>query len=86
MPASRSTLIFCWTIETMDNDKKNYITISRGLRGYFATMVWWNPDGFWEPWTTSELSFSTVEDAAVDGVKWAASEGLKFVPRTWDSE
>lgn len=62
--------------------KSRYITTTKGMSGYFAVMLWWNDDpGFWEPYDTGIGRFDTIEEAAADGIEWAQSEGLKFVPR-----
>lgn len=59
---------------------KPYITITHGIRGYYAVMVWWNPEmgGFWEPWSTGFGSYATIEDAIPEAEDWAAAEEIEF--------
>lgn len=60
-----------------------YVDVTSGMRGFFAVLLWWNDEdgperGFWEPWSTSPLSFETREGAERDGRRWAEAEGLPF--------
>jgi len=57
-----------------------YVTITHGMRGYFAVLLHWNEDhgGFWEPWNTSDFSYSSRAGAERDGKAWAEAEGLEF--------
>lgn len=57
---------------------ERFVTVTYGLRGYFAVLMWWNPDGFWEPWQSGIGSYVTAEDAAKEGREWAEAEGVKF--------
>lgn len=59
---------------------KPYVTVTSGLRGYFAVLMWWNPEGFWEPWNTSDFSSSKYEDAVQDARDWAQAEGIEYRP------
>ena len=66
----------------MSRDKtKKYITLSEGLRGFYAVMMWWNPDdgGFWEPWISGVGSFDTEDGAIEEGKAWAEAEDIEFV-------
>lgn len=61
-------------------DHTLYVTITRGMRGWFAVMMWWNdiePDlrGFWEPWQSGIGSYETPEGAN----KEAEAEGCRYV-------
>lgn len=58
-----------------------HITITQGMSGYFAVMVWWNPDmgGFWEPYDTGTGRYSTAADAEPEAMQWARDEGIKYV-------
>lgn len=62
--------------------RKDYITVTRGLRGYFAVHVWWNPEhgGFYEPWQSGVGSYDSAKDAAVEAQQWAEAEGLEYIP------
>lgn len=55
---------------------RNYVTVTSGLRGFFAVIVSVDEDGFEEPWITSPLSFDTYDRAADDARRWAEGEGL----------
>lgn len=60
---------------------KSYITISRGIAGWFAVQMWWNTmdgDGFWEPWNTGFGRYATKEEAIEEGKEWAEAEELEF--------
>jgi hypothetical protein len=59
---------------------ETYITTTHGGSGYFAVMLWWNPDmgGFYEPWTTGAGRYETKEEAEAEARDWADAEGLKF--------
>jgi hypothetical protein len=59
---------------------KDFITITKGLRGWFAVHMWWNKelDGFWEPWQSGIGSFENKADAIKEGKQWADAEGLDF--------
>lgn len=58
--------------------KENFITTSLGIGGYFAVMMYWNPKGFWEPWTTGFGRYETKAEAEVEAREWAKAEGLEF--------
>lgn len=57
-----------------------YITTTHGLSGHFAVMVWWNPEGFWEPWNTAAGRYETRAEAEADAKEWAQAEGLEYRP------
>lgn len=58
-----------------------YISISHGMSGYFAVMIWWNPDlgGFEEPYDTGIGRFSTSLKAIQEGQSWAKEQDIDFV-------
>lgn len=60
-----------------DIDPKPYVTITHGGSGYFAVMMWWNPDGFWEPWSTGIGRYATKGEAIEEAKEWAEAEGLE---------
>ncbi len=39
--------------------KANFITVYKPIAGWKAIEYWWNPEGFWEPWQTSDLESSS---------------------------
>lgn len=61
-------------------ENPSFITTTFGMRGYFAVMMWWNPElgGFYEPYTTSDASFKTQQGAVEDAKFWARAEGLEY--------
>lgn len=68
-------------MQTSDTkEHASFVTTTKGMRGYFAVQVWWNPDlgGFWEPWQSGIGSYATQREAEVDARAWAESEGLEF--------
>ena len=57
-----------------------YITVTQGMSGYFAVMLWWNPDmgGFYEPWNTGVGRYPTREEAETEAKQWAEAEGVAY--------
>lgn len=64
-----------------EQDKKAFITTTQGMSGWFAVHVWWNPEGFWEPWDTGFGRYATEERAIEEAQLWAESEGLEYIAR-----
>lgn len=62
----------------MTTTRKSYVTTTRGMRGWFAVLIWWNPAGFWEPYQSGIGSYETSEGAAEEGREWALAEELEF--------
>lgn len=60
-------------------DKSPYVTISHGMRGYFAVLMHWHIDGFWEPLQSGVGSFKTSEGAVEEAKIWAESEEVRYV-------
>ena len=60
--------------------KANYITVTSGMAGYFAVMLWWNPDmdGFWEPWDTGFGRYADKAQAISEAKDWATAECLEY--------
>ena len=67
-------------------ENKKVISVTSGMRGFFAVMLWWNPEygGFWEPWQSGIGSYATEEEAIVDAKEWAEAEGLEYLPKRKD--
>jgi hypothetical protein len=65
---------------TADNVHRTYITTTSGMSGFFAVMLWWNPDmgGFYEPWTTGTGRYLTVEEARAEARDWAEAEQVEY--------
>ena len=64
--------------------KESFVTVTCGMSGYFAVMMWWNandpdiPEGFWEPWQSGIGRYATREEAEAEGRLWAECEGVEF--------
>lgn len=58
-----------------------FVTITHGMRGYFAVLLVWNEDhgGFYEPWNSGFGSYETAKEAVPEAEMWAEAEGLQFV-------
>lgn len=62
-----------------------YITITKGISGYFAVHMWMNTEdypndiSFWEPYDTGFGRYPTYQQAEMEALQWAAEEGLPFV-------
>lgn len=57
-----------------------YVTTTNGMRGWFAVLVHWNEEGFYEPWNTGFSSYKTKAEAEVEAKQWAEDEGIEFRP------
>lgn len=58
-----------------------HITVTKGMAGWFAVMLWWNPEcgGFPEPYLTGSGRYAKQTDAIREAQDWAAAEELPFV-------
>lgn len=67
-------------------NKPPYVTVDHGLRGWFAVLVVWNEEGFYEPWNSGVGSYPTSNDPELlaEGQWWADDEGIKFFPLSKD--
>lgn len=65
----------------------SYVTVTHGLRGYFAVLVWWNPDlgGFYEPYDSGVGSYATEAEAIPEALDWADAEGIEFQLAGYDA-
>lgn len=61
-----------------DSKHDSYVTVTRGDSGWFAVCIWWNPDGFWEPYQTGIGRYSTRREAETEAKSWAEADKLKF--------
>jgi hypothetical protein len=59
--------------------KTPYITITNGLRGYFAVLITLSDDGFEEPGQTGIGSYNTPQEAIPEAKSWANDEGIEFI-------
>lgn len=55
-----------------------YVTIRKGMSGWFACHIWWNPDGFWEPYDTGMGRYALKEFAIAEAREWANDLQLPF--------
>jgi len=64
----------------MENTHPAYVTITQGMRGYFAVLLSWNIEhgGFYEPWSSGIGSYETKEAAIPEAKDWAESEGIEY--------
>lgn len=53
---------------------RSYVTITSGLRGYFAVLI---VDD--EPWITGVGSFKTAAEAVPEAQSWAKNEDVPYV-------
>lgn len=56
-----------------------FVTIYHPIIGWKPVHMWWNPDGFWEPWDTYKAAWSTRPMAEEAGRQWASKLGLPFL-------
>lgn len=58
-----------------------HITVTQGMSGWFAVMLWWNPEmgGFPEPYQTGIGRYCTREEAKIEAKEWSEAEGLEFI-------
>lgn len=56
-----------------------YVTITHGMRGHFAVLMFWDADGeFWDVWQSGIGSYATADEAACEAREWANAEGLEY--------
>lgn len=55
-----------------------HVTVAQGMSGWFAVLVSWNDEGFWEPEQTGVGRYDERFDAEVEAMEWADDEGLAF--------
>lgn len=63
-----------------NTQETQYVTITHGIRGYFAVLVGVDAEGFEEPINTGCGSYSTYEDAISEAKGWAECEDVEFRP------
>lgn len=59
-----------------------HVTITHGMRGFFAVLIHWNTDlgGFAEPWNSGIGSYRSSAEAEPEARGWAEAEGIPFYP------
>lgn len=60
---------------------------THGMRGYFAVLYWWNPEGFPEPYDSGENSYGLLAGAEKEAKAWAEELNIPYdVPSERSSE
>src|ERR1043166_7398834 len=59
-------------------DRSDYITVTSGMSGFFAVHVWWNPEGFWEPYQTGIGRYRTSAEAWTEARAWSESDAIRL--------
>jgi hypothetical protein len=69
------------TEEALEVDKTNFITVTFGIKGWFAVEYWWNQEdgGFWEPWTSFEVGHADKAKAEEDAKNWSINEEKRLI-------
>lgn len=64
----------------MTQEHPDFVTITHGMRGYFAVHLSWNSDhgGFYEPWQSGFGSYATPQEAEPEARRWAETEEIEF--------
>lgn len=64
----------------VEQNHPSYVTVTHGMRGYFAVMLAWNSDldGFYEPLMTGLGSYDTAAKAEPEAKDWASAEGVEY--------
>jgi hypothetical protein len=57
---------------------QDYITITSGLRGFFAVHITLDEDGCPVPWQSGIGSYATADEAIPEAQQWAEAEGIPF--------
>lgn len=65
---------------TINGIEYPYISVTSGMSGYFAVMIWWNPEmgGFEEPWDTGILRTRRSDMVVQEAKQWAKEEDIDF--------
>ena len=56
-----------------------YVTVYAPLIGWKPVHMWWNPEGFWEPWDTYKAAWEKCSMAEEAGRQWANKLKLPYV-------
>ena len=60
------------------SENKSLVTVGQGMSGWFAALMVWNKEGFYEPWNTGFGRYKTREEAVAEARDWAEAEGLEL--------
>ena len=62
-------------------DQEDFVTITHGVRGYFAVLMSWDDDMQCHvPWNSGFGSYTKPENAIPEAQQWAEAEEVKFKP------
>ncbi len=70
------------------DDHHPFITVTRGMSGWFAVHMWWNDTrehglpGFWEPYESGSGRYETEGEAIKEAQEWAELDGLRYLEPT----
>lgn len=59
---------------------KAFVTVTKGMRGFFAVLMSTDEDGFASPQNSGIGSYRTAEAAIPEAKSWAEAEGIPFMP------
>jgi hypothetical protein len=59
---------------------EHFVGIAQGMRGWFATEYWFNPEGFVEPWESDSETYQTRDQALLRAHELAQYLQLRVVP------
>lgn len=58
----------------------SYITVTKGMAGWFAVQMEWNDElEIYEPYTTGFGRYESKEEAEIEAKDWAEAEELPYV-------
>lgn len=57
---------------------RSYITVYESIGGWKAALIWWAPEGYWEPYSTGLGAYETREEAEREAVEWADAEDMEY--------
>jgi hypothetical protein len=63
--------------DLMNEDRAPFVTVTSGMRGYFAVLMTCAEDGYWEPEQTGIGSYRTPDEAWREAQDWAVAEGIR---------
>lgn len=55
-----------------------FVTVYKPIIGWKPVHMWWNPEGFWEPYDTYKAAWLRREQAEEAGRQWASKLNLPF--------
>lgn len=73
-------------LERKIDDRIGFVTVTQGLRGYFAVHMVATEEGWPEPEQSGFGSYKSPGEAAVEAKQWATSEGLRCIVEGHEDE